>query len=269
MLQNSDSTLNGHGRKLLHPCEETAMVLCIGRAPGTPRLSPGSKRAEPLQPHAWTMLWWIVACLPPLKLAALPLTNRSLTTFHWSCFCSSLRLLHRRHYHQPRPPLPVGFGTAANEGPMQVPLHQGHARPLSPHAQLQPLHTAAANTDDLELADGKLCSAIDAAAQAAPLQRKRPWTGRQPPHLSCYAWWNTRCLVLQSQMRRAKLLSPRSPPCGTAIPESPSTQPRQLCSAWYLGVVSAVQKQPAQVLADGAPSLPSRLLAEELRDTAA
>ena len=71
--------------------------------------------------------------------------------------------------------------------------------------------TAAANTDDLELADVNLCSAIDAAAQAAPLQRKWPWTGRQPPHLSCYHWWNPRCLMLQSQLRQAKLLSPPSP----------------------------------------------------------
>ena len=112
-LQSSDSTLNGHGRKLLHLCEETAMVLCTGKTLETPRLSPVSKRAETLQPPAWTMLWWTVACLPPSKLAALPLTGRSLTTFHWSCVCSSLRLLHRHHCPQPRPPFLVGFGTAA------------------------------------------------------------------------------------------------------------------------------------------------------------
>ena len=33
-LQNSDSTVHGHGRKLLHLCEETARVLCTGRTPG-------------------------------------------------------------------------------------------------------------------------------------------------------------------------------------------------------------------------------------------
>ena len=32
-LQNSDSTVDGRGRKLLHLCEEAAMVLCTGRTP--------------------------------------------------------------------------------------------------------------------------------------------------------------------------------------------------------------------------------------------
>ena len=144
---------------LLHSCRavtapSTAMAAnsytCMRRLPwsyalaeplGTPRLSPV---AETLHPPAWTMLWWIVACLPRSKLAALPLTCRSLTTFHWSCVCSSLRLLHRHHYPQPRPPFLVRFGTAASEGPMQMPLHQGHARPLSTPVQLQPLLTRTA-----------------------------------------------------------------------------------------------------------------------------
>ncbi len=40
----------------------------------------------------------------------------------------------------------------------------------------------------LELANAKFRSAVDTAAHAAPLRRKQPWTGRQPPHLSCYPW---------------------------------------------------------------------------------
>ena len=36
-----------------------------------------------------------------------------------------------------RPPLPDDFGTTASKGPMQVALHQGHARPSSMTAQLQ------------------------------------------------------------------------------------------------------------------------------------
>ncbi len=51
--------------------------------------------------------------------------------------------------------------------------------------------------------------AVDTAAHAAPLRRKQPWTGRQPPHLSCYPWWNPRCFMLQ--LREAKLFWPRSP----------------------------------------------------------
>ena len=43
LLQSSDSTVNGHGRKLLHLCEETAMVLCIGRTPGDTPAQPSFK----------------------------------------------------------------------------------------------------------------------------------------------------------------------------------------------------------------------------------
>jgi len=63
-------------------------------------------------------------------------------------------------------------------------------------------------TAHLELADAKFRSAVDTAAHAAPLRRKQPWTGRQPPHLSCYPWWNPRCFM---QLREAKLLWPHSP----------------------------------------------------------
>ncbi len=63
----------------------------------------------------------------------------------------------------------------------------------------------------LEQADAQFRSATDTAAQAASLQCKPPGTGRQAPHLSCYPWWNPRCLMRQAQLRQAKLLWPRSP----------------------------------------------------------
>ena len=42
-LLNSDSTVNGHGRKLLHLCEEAAMVLCTGRTPEDTPAQPSFK----------------------------------------------------------------------------------------------------------------------------------------------------------------------------------------------------------------------------------
>ena len=100
------------------------------------------------------------------------------------------------------------YAGALASGPCQTLINGGVAAAT---AHQNSTAAAGGNHYDLELADARLCSAIDAAAQAAPLQRKRPWTGRQPPHLSCYPWRNPRCLMLQSQLRQAKLLSPRSP----------------------------------------------------------
>ncbi|DBA87910.1 TPA: hypothetical protein ACH3X1_004898 [Trebouxia sp. C0004] len=47
-LHNSDIIVNGHGRRLLHLCEETAMVLCTSRIAGDTQLSPASGPATTL-----------------------------------------------------------------------------------------------------------------------------------------------------------------------------------------------------------------------------
>ncbi len=44
----------------------------------------------------------------------------------------------------------------------------------------------------------------------AGLRQTRPQSS-QPPRLSDFPWFDSRCAVLRSQLRRAKLLSPRSP----------------------------------------------------------
>ncbi len=155
------------------------------------------------------MCWLIAAFFLQSSPPGLVLTGMNLTISPWSCSCSSRCLL------CPQPPPPPGCGTAASGGPMHMPSCQGRARPLLLAAQLQPSahqHSlSATGSAHLELADAHFRSAIDTAAQAASLWRNQPGTGRQPPHLSCYPWWNPRCLMLQSQLRQAKLLWPRSP----------------------------------------------------------
>ena len=197
-LQNSDSTVNSHGRKLLHLCEETAMVLCTGRTPGDAPAQPSSKHAETLQPPAWTMLLWTVACLPPSSPAALPLTSDH--------FPLELRLLltapaSPASLSSAQASIPSWVWDSSQRGPYASALASGPCQSLinacTAAAAAHQSSTAAANNDHLELADAKLCSAIDAAAQAAPLQRKRPWTGRQPhichatpggiPDVSCFS----------------------------------------------------------------------------------
>ena len=70
---------------------------------------------------------------------------------------------------------------------------------------------SATGSAHLELADAQFHSAVDTAAQAACLRRKRPWTGRQPPTCHATPGGTSRCLMLQLQLREAKLLWPRSP----------------------------------------------------------
>ena len=124
-LQNSDSTVNGHGRKLLHLCDETAMVLCTGRTPGDqPSFKARSDTTASCLDHA------LVDCGLFASVQACCIGSHRQESDH--CWvCSSLCLLHQHHCPQPRPPFPTGFGTAISEGPTQVPLHQGRARPSS------------------------------------------------------------------------------------------------------------------------------------------
>ena len=150
------------------------------------------------------MRWLIAVFSLQSSPPGLVLTGMSLTISPWSCGCSSLCLTcHQPHSHS-QPPPPPGCGTAASGGPMHMPSCQGRARLLLLAAQLQPLLiSTATDSAHLELADAQFRSAIDTAAQAASLRRKQHGTRRQPPHLSCYPWWNPRCLMLQSQLRQA------------------------------------------------------------------
>lgn len=49
-LQNTDSTVNSHGGKLLQMCEDTAMVLCTGRTPSDVPAQPSFKARSNTQP---------------------------------------------------------------------------------------------------------------------------------------------------------------------------------------------------------------------------
>ena len=65
----------------------------------------------------------------------------------------------------------------------------------------------AAAAGDLQQADGHFNSALKAAAQMAGLRQTRPQSS-QPPRLSDFPWFDSWCVVLRSQLRRAKLVSP-------------------------------------------------------------
>ncbi len=214
-LQNSDITVNGHGRKLLRLCEEAAMVLCTGRTTGDTPAQPSYKARSNTEPSRLDHALVDCGLFPAVQ------TCRVGTHRHESDhFPLELQLLLTAPTLPAASPPPQAltptwvwdnsqrgpYADALLSGPCQA-LIAGCTAAASAHQH----STSATSSAHLELADAKFRSAIDTAAQAACLRRKRPWTGRQAPHLSCYPWWNPRCLMLQSQLREAKLLWPRSP----------------------------------------------------------
>ena len=76
-------------------------------------------------------------------------------------------------------------------------------------ASLQQSSQAAA-AGNLHEADGHFNRALRIAARVAGLRQTRPQS-RQPAHMSTLPWFDSRCAVLRSHLRRAKLLSPCSP----------------------------------------------------------
>ncbi len=140
---------------------------------GTLQLSLATRPAATLSLLAWIMHWLIAAFFLKFRPARLVLTGMSLTTSRWSCSCSSQRLLCQPPHLHPRPPPPLGCGTTASEGPMQVPSCQKLHSCIAAAAAHQH-STSATGSAHLELADAKFRFAIDTAAQAAPLRRKRP-----------------------------------------------------------------------------------------------
>ena len=68
---------------------------------------------------------------------------------------------------------------------------------------------AAATVGDVHLSDSHLNGVINSAALAAGL-RQLYCPGTQPLRMSDYQWFDSKCAVLRSQLRHAKLLSPRS-----------------------------------------------------------
>jgi len=192
-LQNSDATVNGHGRKLLRLCGEAAMVLCTGRTAGDTPAQPRYRARGNTEPsrldHA------LVGCglFPAVRTCKVGAHRQESDHFPLE-----LQLL------LTAPALPVSPPPPQASTPTWV-WDGGQRGPYAGALTPEPCQTLIADctaaatahqrgatppgTAHLELADAKFRSAVETAAHAAPLRRKQPWTG-QPPHLSCYPWWN-------------------------------------------------------------------------------
>ena len=203
-LQNTDITVNDHGRKLLRLCEDTAMVLCTGRSPHDVPAQATFKARSNTQPsrldhvlvdaelfhalhscrvgpsradsdHLPLELSLAFAALPPS--VAPPPASPMLPAWKWD---GSLQ---------------DSYAQALQSTSCQAMLADSKA-------QAQACHH--------ERASSQLHTALDTAAQTAGFHRRR-LRPCPAPALACYPWFDSKCAALRLQFRQTKRLFPNSP----------------------------------------------------------
>ena len=202
-LQNTDATVNAHGRKLLRLCEDTASVLCTGRTALDMPAQPSFKARSNTQPSRLDhvivdadLFHTIQSCaVGPARAESdhLPLQlHLELAT----CAPSAPQLL-------PTPLLPAWRWDSA--------LRDSYAHALqSPACQsLIAGSVGQACAHQHEAASSQLHSALDTAAHTAGLHRRRPCPTSTRP-MAYYPWFNSRCASLRSQFRHAQRTAPRT-----------------------------------------------------------
>ena len=204
-LQNTDSTINAHGRKLMRLCADSAMLLCTGRTlADTPAQPTFKARTNTMASRLDHIL------VDPDLFSSIQHCGVGPTRPDSNHMPLEMRILLSAAAPPPPPPLPVQqhtptwiwggakreqYALALQAGPCQASLQQS---------------SQAAAAGNLHEADGHFNSALRIAARVAGLRQTRPQS-RQPPHMSTLPWFDSRCAVLRSRLRRAKLLSPCSP----------------------------------------------------------
>ena len=204
-LQNTDSTVNTHGRKLMRLCADSAMILCTGRTladtPAQPtfkaRTNTVASRLDHVlvDPGLFSFIQYCGVGLTRPDSDHMPLEMRILLS---AAALPSSPLQPVQHH------TPTWLWDGAKLEQYALALQAGPCQ-----ASLQQSCEAAA-AGELQQADGHFITALKTAAQMAGLRQTRPQSS-QPPRLSDFPWFDSRCVVLRSQLRRAKLLSPRSP----------------------------------------------------------
>ncbi len=204
-VQNTDSTINAHGRKLVRLCLDSAMVLCTGRTladtPAQPTFKARTNTVASRLDHV---------LVDPDLFSSIQYCGVGLTRPDSDHMPLEMRIL-LSAAAPPSPPLPPvqqhtptwlwdgakreQYALALQAGPCQASLQQS---------------CGAAAAGNLQQADVHFNTALKTAARMAGLRQTRPQSS-QPPRLSDFPWFDSRCAVLRSQLRRAKLLSPRSP----------------------------------------------------------
>ncbi len=252
-LQNTDNTINTHGRKLVRLCADSAMILCTGRTLADTHVQPTFK--TPDQPLCRAATNTVASRLDlvlvdPDLFSSIQYRGVGLSKPDSDHMPLEMRIL-LSAAAPPSPPLPPvrqhtptwiwsgakreQYALALQAGPCQASLQQC---------------SAAAVAGDLRQADGHFNTALKTAAQMAGLRQTRPQSS-QPPHLSHFPWFGSRCAVLRTRLRRAKLLSPRSLEVRLLQRRYRGQLRRSRQSAGHFVFVPAAQEQSLPVLAQG------------------
>ena len=185
-LQNSDITVNGHGRKLMRLCEEAAMVLCTGRTPGDTPAQPSFRARSNTEPSRLDHVLIDCGLFPAVQFSRVDAHRHE--SDHFPLELQLLLTVPTLPTAPPPPPAPTPTWVcdSSQRGPYAHALLSGPCQALiagcTAAASAHQHSLSATGSAHLELADAQFRS-----------------------------WWNPRCLMLQSQLRQAKLLWPRSP----------------------------------------------------------
>ena len=198
-IQNTDSTINAHGRKLIQLCSDTSLVLCTGRAAADIPAQPSFKARINTAPSRLDHF----------------LVDPELFPFVQSCRVGPSR---PDSDHMPLemrlllddaalPPRPTLSGQAAPRWVWDETKREPYTTALlgaSCQAALQQ-SCAAAAVGDLYQADAHFQCSLNTAAGLAGFRRTH-LSAVGPPRPFRYPWFNSQCASLKAQIKQHKRL---------------------------------------------------------------
>ena len=177
-LQNSDITVNGHGRKLLCLCEEAAMVLCTGRTAWDTPAQPSFRARSNTEPSRLDHALVDCGLFPAVQTCTVGAHRHESDHFPLELHLLLTAPTLPAASPPPQAPTPTwvwdnsqrgAYAQALLSGPCQA-LIAGCTAAASTHQH----STSGTSSAHLQLADAQFHSTIDTAAQAACLRRKQP-----------------------------------------------------------------------------------------------
>ena len=203
-LQNTDGAVSANGLKLLHMCEDTAMVLCTGRVPSDTPAQASFKARSNTQPSRLDHVLVdaeLFHALETCKVGPVRAESDHLPLE----LCLMLAACPQSEAPAPASPLLPAWKW---DGGLQDTY--AHAVQSEPCQLMLAESMAQAHAHQHEQASSVLHSVLNTAAQAAGLRRKQPCLSSTRP-LSLYPCFDSRCAALRTQFRQTQRLFPESP----------------------------------------------------------
>ncbi len=247
-VQNADSTVNAHGRKLVRLCADSAMILCTGRTladtPAQPTFKARTNTVASRLDHV---------LVDPDLFSSIQYCGVGLTRPDSDHMPLEMRIL-LSAAAPPSPPLPpvqqhtpTWLWDGAKREQYALALQAGSCQ-----ASLQQSCGAAA-AGDLQQADVHFNTALKTAAQMAGLRQTRPQSS-QPPRLSDFPWFKFKVCCAQISVAACQVAvssQSRGQTSTASLSGAAQAQQGSRQSAGYPVFVPAAQEQSSPVLAQG------------------